>query len=77
MCGHDSMEDMTMQLIINGEPREVADGLTIAALLESLSLSPEATVVQRNHDIVTREGYAMTSLAHGDVLELVRFVGGG
>lgn len=71
------MEDDAVQLMINGEPREVADGLTITALLESLALNPEATVVQRNNDIVSRDGYPKTCLAHGDVLELVRFVGGG
>jgi thiamine biosynthesis protein ThiS len=66
-----------MTVTINGERREVADGITVAALLESLSLAPEATVVQRNDDILERARYGGTALAEGDVLELIRFVGGG
>ena len=66
-----------VQLIINGDRQDVADGLTVRALLESLALKPEATVVQRNNDIVDRARYADTPLAQDDVLELVRFVGGG
>jgi thiamine biosynthesis protein ThiS len=66
---------MTVQ--INGETRQIEDGTTVLALLESLSLKPQATVVQRNGDIVDRERYGDTGVSEGDVLELVRFVGGG
>lgn len=66
-----------MYVIVNGERREVSPGLTVAALLEQLALKPEATVVQRNNDIVDRARYGDTPLNEGDVLELVRFVGGG
>ena len=66
-----------MYVIVNGERREVSPGLTVAALLEQLALKPEATVVQRNEDIVNRDRYGDTRLAEGDVVELIRFVGGG
>ena len=66
-----------MKISVNGQPREVPEGATVMALLESLELKPKATVVQRNDDIVDRVDYASTRLAEGDVLELVRFVGGG
>ncbi|OGP70976.1 MAG: thiamine biosynthesis protein ThiS [Deltaproteobacteria bacterium RBG_13_60_28] len=65
-----------MQLTINGEDREVA-AATVLALLEELGLNPQATVVERNHEIVDRAAYGETNLAAGDVLELVRIVGGG
>jgi thiamine biosynthesis protein ThiS len=65
-----------LQLTINGEDREVAAG-TVFALLEELGLNPAATVVERNHEIVDRSAYRETPLTAGDVLELVRLVGGG
>jgi thiamine biosynthesis protein ThiS len=65
-----------LKLTINGEGREVA-AATVLALLEELGLNPAATVVELNHAIVDRGAYRETSLAEGDVLELVRIVGGG
>lgn len=66
-----------MEIVVNGQRREVPPGTTIAALLERLELSIAATVAQRNGEIVDRSAYADTVLAAGDTLELVRFVGGG
>lgn len=66
-----------MIVVVNGEQREVGDDVTVLALLEGLGLKPKTTVVQRNGDIVPRTEYAATRLCDGDVLELIRFVGGG
>lgn len=65
-----------MKLTINGEPRDLA-AATVLALLEELGLNPAATVVERNGEIVVRGAYAETKIMEGDVLELVRLVGGG
>ena len=65
-----------MKLTVNGEPREVA-ATTVLALLEELGLNPGTTVVERNAQIVDRTSYRETALADGDILELVRLVGGG
>ncbi|MCL4501651.1 MAG: sulfur carrier protein ThiS [Deltaproteobacteria bacterium] len=65
-----------MKLIINGQDREV-EARTILDLLEELGLHPQATVVERNREIVDREAFRDTRLTEGDVLELVRLVGGG
>jgi len=53
-----------MKLKINGEEKEIADGLSIAALLESLQIRPARVVVE-------------LLLGEGDSLEIVHFVGGG
>jgi len=66
-----------MRVKINGEDREVNDGLTLTALLESLQIRPGRVVVERNRDIVPREDYSATSIMEGDTLEIVHFVGGG
>jgi thiamine biosynthesis protein ThiS len=66
-----------MRIILNGEPRDVADSATVLGVLEGLGFNPEGTVVERNADILDRASYATTALAEGDTVELVRFVGGG
>jgi thiamine biosynthesis protein ThiS len=66
-----------MNLTINGETRDVADGLTVLCLLEELGFRPEVTVVERNADILERAKFGDVTLADGDTLEIVRFVGGG
>ena len=66
-----------MRVKINGENREVDDGLTLTALLESLQIRPGRVVVERNRDIVPRESYNATLINDGDTLEIVHFVGGG
>jgi sulfur carrier protein len=66
-----------MKLKINGEESEIADGLTVTALLEELKIRPARVVVERNREIVAREVYGITRLADGDMLEIVHFVGGG
>jgi thiamine biosynthesis protein ThiS len=66
-----------MKLFINGEAKEVTDGLTVAGLLEELQIRPMRVVVERNRNIVARDSYGSTRLAEGDTLEIVHFVGGG
>lgn len=66
-----------MNLIVNGEKTEIVTSASVADLIVSCNLLPEATAVQRNDEIVPRAAYATTSLEEGDVIELVRFVGGG
>ncbi|HET9916563.1 MAG TPA: sulfur carrier protein ThiS [Candidatus Binatia bacterium] len=66
-----------MRVKINGEDREVDDGLTLTGLLESLQIRPGRVVVERNRDIVPRDSYNATLINDGDTLEIVHFVGGG
>lgn len=65
-----------IKLTINGETQEVA-ATTVFDLIEELGLHPKGTIVERNLEIVDVATYRETVLANGDVLELVRFVGGG
>jgi len=65
-----------MKVIINGEDREIA-AATVQELLQELGLNPAGTVVEKNFTIVPPMAYSQTGLAEGDVLELVRLVGGG
>lgn len=66
-----------MLLTVNGERREVPDGMNLSGLLDSLGLSGAALVVERNGHVVARQDAQRVILEDGDRLELVRFVGGG
>jgi thiamine biosynthesis protein ThiS len=68
---------VVMKIKINGEEKQIAEGLSINALLESLQIRPGRVVVERNRDIVQRDSFGATMLVEGDALEIVHFVGGG
>jgi thiazole synthase len=68
---------MTISITVNGEPRRIASGASIAALVTDLDLDPKAVAVERNLEIVPKSAYAEVALAEGDRLEIVHFVGGG
>ena len=69
------MDSITIR--VNGDARTVAAGATIAGLLEELGLGGKRVAVERNQAVVPRARHAETTLADGDRLELVTFVGGG
>lgn len=64
-------------ITINGEPRRVAAGLSVAGLVAELGLNPKKVAVERNLEIVPRSTHVDVMLADGDQLEIVHFVGGG
>ena len=66
-----------MEVIVNGQPQRIADGTTVAMLLEQLEFEPRRVAVEVNLDLVPRGRHAETRLADGDRLELVTLVGGG
>jgi sulfur carrier protein len=66
-----------MRIEINGEPREVEGGTTVAQLLSTLGIDQGPVAVERNALIVPRAQHATTELNDGDRLEVVQFVGGG
>lgn len=66
-----------IQVRINGEPRRVAAGASIAALVAELGLDPARVAVERNLTIVPRSTLGDVTVANGDAFEIVHFVGGG
>jgi thiamine biosynthesis protein ThiS len=71
------MGGVVVDILLNGEPRGIAPGTTLAGLLAELGLDARQVAVERNLEIVPRADYAATALAEGDRLEVVTFVGGG
>jgi len=66
-----------MRLTVNGEARDVPEGLTIRGLIEHLGLTDGPVAVEKNREIVPRAEHGTTPLTGGDVVEIVHFVGGG
>ena len=70
-----------MLITVNGEPREVEAGMTLAML--ALQLAGESgrdqrgIAIERNLEIVPKSEHASTVIEAGDRIELVPFVGGG
>jgi thiamine biosynthesis protein ThiS len=66
-----------MELTVNGELQQVADGLTVSGLLKTLQVAPERVVVELNLTILKRAQHPEAVLKEGDRVEIVQFVGGG
>jgi sulfur carrier protein len=66
-----------MEIIVNGQPRQVAESLTIAGLLEELQLGDKPVAVEVNLNLIPKSRHAEHQLAAGDLLEVVTLVGGG
>ena len=66
-----------LEIMVNGESRQVPGPASVADLLRHLGLDPGTVVVELNREIVRRPRLDETALADGDAVELVHFVGGG
>ncbi len=66
-----------VELIVNGNPRDIPPGATVTTLLESLGLSTSPCAVEVNRELVPKRRHEETPLKHGDRVEIVTLVGGG
>ena len=65
-----------MKLTVNGKEMDFEKS-TVQHLIEHYNLKSGSVVVEKNGAIIKRERFAVEGLKDGDVLEIVRFVGGG
>ena len=72
-----SEQPEVIDITVNGKPRDVEAGATVAVLLESLGIDPRQSAVERNMELVPRGVHAATVLEAGDRVEVVTLVGGG
>ncbi len=73
----ESAGSATVEIVVNGEPRQVPEGLSVDRLLVFLEVDPGRVAVERNREIVRKAEWAATVIEAGDALEVVWFVGGG
>ncbi|MBR4174627.1 MAG: sulfur carrier protein ThiS [Lachnospiraceae bacterium] len=67
-----------MKITVAGEKKEVADGLTVAALIEQENVeTPQYVTVSVNEEFVDQGAFESTILKEGDEIEFLYFMGGG
>ncbi|MGH9679041.1 MAG: sulfur carrier protein ThiS [Candidatus Acidiferrales bacterium] len=66
-----------IQIVVNGETREVPAGLDVSGLLSLLALPSDRVAIERNLEILPRSQWPGTSVHPGDRYEIVQMVGGG
>ena len=63
--------------MINGETRQLPEGMTVAQLLEEMALTGKRLAVEVNREIVPRSTHGAHRLQAGDRVEIVHAIGGG
>ena len=66
-----------MQVRLNGELRDLPEGITVSGLLVHLGVKAQRVAVEVNEAVVTKDRYDGHALRAGDSVEIVAFVGGG
>lgn len=66
-----------MEIILNGENREIPESTTAAQLIETLGLANKRLAMEVNQEIVPRSTFSSHLFQAGDRVEIVRAIGGG
>ncbi|HRP34997.1 MAG TPA: sulfur carrier protein ThiS [Gammaproteobacteria bacterium] len=66
-----------MEIILNGEPRDVPEGLSAAGLVELLGLAGRRYAMEVNGELLPKSAHVTHALGPGDRIEIVQAVGGG
>jgi sulfur carrier protein len=70
------MADTSIEIFLNGDPRQVAPGLTLPALLDELGLKAGVLIEYNDRALLPKE-WPDVKLAPGDRVEIIRIVAGG
>ena len=66
-----------MKITCNGQTKEISPNTTLASFITAMDLNPDTVVAECDGRIIKRDEYNTMVLQEGNVLELIRFVGGG
>ncbi len=64
-------------IAVNGEKKEIQEGLTIEELLGLMEIKSKMLVVEKNKEIIDKKNYVIEAVKEGDSFEIVGFFGGG
>lgn len=62
---------------VNGKTFEFRSNISISNLLEEIGIEKDRVVVEINLEIIENEQYDTYILKEDDIIEVIRFVGGG
>ncbi len=66
-----------MQVLINGETRNIENELNLRQLLEKLELPMTRIAIELNKDVVRKKDWETIKISDADKIEIIHFVGGG
>ena len=66
-----------ISLMVNGKPKELEASIDLAAYLDSFGLNLQHVAVGYNGEVLAKDQFPEIKLRDGDILEIVRPVGGG
>jgi sulfur carrier protein len=66
-----------MNISVNGEPRQVAPGIALDAVVQTLTAARSGVAAALNETVVPRGQWSSTSLSEGDRVEVLTAVQGG
>ena len=71
------MQATPIEVLVNGERREVPPEQSVSALLKWLQIPSERVAVELNKKLVRKRDWDQTVVPHASQVEIVEFVGGG
>lgn len=66
-----------MRIFVNGDERDVREGISVLGLLETLALGEDRVAVAVNREVIPRAKHGSRVLGPGDRVEIVHAVQGG
>lgn len=75
--GMESETTKSIQIVVNGQVRDVPAGRSLAETLAFLEIPADRVAVELNRAIVSRSAWNQVRVGPGSALEIVQFVGGG
>ena len=66
-----------MQIILNGESKQLEQEVSLDRLLEFFSLPSQRVAVELNREVVRKKDWPNVVVKDADRIEVVHFVGGG
>ena len=66
-----------MKISVNGEIKELPEGISVREMIECLSLPPRRMAIEVNKQVIRKQDWSELKIRDNDHVEIVHFVGGG
>ena len=66
-----------MNIILNGQKYNIENNITLKQMLINLNIEQKNIIAEVNGEVVTKDDFSNKIINENDIIELIRFVGGG
>lgn len=66
-----------MNITLNGQKHNIESNITLKEILINLNIEQKNIIAEVNGEVVTKDNFSNKIINENDIIELVRFVGGG